>query len=357
MNTPNRFLHADAPGGFRLPTTPVAPKMKSSPAELPLTLTADVLRLPYTPAVRLVLAEIVSLYAANGGCCDASDPHFAARLSINKDTVSVAIKQLEAEGLISKTVVAVQGGKYRTLTPNLGAIAAKAATNPYPEVEVNTRRNFRRVQDGNSGLHTPEIPVPHAGNSGFHTPEFPISQPGISGGNTYTINIPEEYSNESSSAAHVAAAGREAKVEPAPVLAREVSPAEGPDASASHTRGARPKSAKSRPAKPERTSRPELPFLESDIGTPEAFAAAFAGTDYELANLAYYFEKITAWRQKGEVPRRKDWKATAKQFFLNDISSNSLVLAPGVQQHAAAASSTDPGTRPAGSGYRSKYDQ
>ncbi|MGI4822694.1 MAG: hypothetical protein ACRYFV_15905 [Janthinobacterium lividum] len=87
------------------------------------------LRLPYPPATRLVLAEIVSLYASNAGCCDASDAHFAARLTINKDTANVAVKLLEADGLVTKVVTRLPTGFYRTLTPNPAAIAAKAATN------------------------------------------------------------------------------------------------------------------------------------------------------------------------------------------------------------------------------------
>ncbi|UOR06263.1 helix-turn-helix domain-containing protein [Hymenobacter aerilatus] len=350
---PNRFLHAESAGS---PLTPITrPVMKLTPAELPLTLSADVLRLPYPPATRLVLAEIVSLHACNAGLCDASDPHFAARLSVNKDTVSVAIKLLEADGLISKVVVPVQGGKYRTLTPNPAAITAKAATNPYPDVEVNTRRNFRRVQDGNSGLHTPEIPVPHAGNSGFHKPEFPISQTGISGGNTSTTNIPIEHSIKPSSATHEAAVESE---EVGQVAAEEiqVDPIR-PAAQAPHTGGAA-EPAPSKPAKKSRlpkaprTSRPEVPFLESEYADYDTFAAAFVGTDYALANLRYYHEKISAWRQKGEVPRRKDWLATAKQFFLHDISSNSLVLDPSTQRAPAHAGAR--ATRP---GYVSRYDQ
>ena len=142
-----------------------------TPAEIPLTLSADVLRLPYTPATRLVLAEIVSLYAANAGCCDASDAHFAARLTINKDTANVAVKLLEKDGLVTKVVTRLPTGFYRTLTPNPAVITAKAATNTYPENTTSPSRNFRVAK--------PEIPASPTitlhGNSGYPYTEFPAT--------------------------------------------------------------------------------------------------------------------------------------------------------------------------------------
>ncbi|NVO30251.1 hypothetical protein [Hymenobacter lapidiphilus] len=82
-----------------------------------------------------------------------------------------------------------------------------------------------------------------------------------------------------------------------------------------------------------RQRKPEVPFADSELATYEQFAAAFAGTDYELADLRFYHEKVRNWRQQGEEPRRRDWKATATQFFLNDAQDNRLKLAPGVQHH------------------------
>lgn len=102
-----------------------------------------------------------------------------------------------------------------------------------------------------------------------------------------------------------------------------------------------------------RPQRPEVPFAESDLASFDAFAAAFAGTDYgQYADLRFYHEKIRNWRQKGEAPRRRDWKATATQFFLNDAHDNRLKLAPGIT-HAGGA---DAGPQDAGipaTGYRS----
>ena len=99
-----------------------------------------------------------------------------------------------------------------------------------------------------------------------------------------------------------------------------------------------------------------MPFDQSDLARYEDFAAAFQGTDYALADLRFYHAKISAWRQKGEPPRRRDWRATAIQFFLNDAHDNRLKLAPGVQQHHPGVTPPDAGTLFARTGYRSKYD-
>ncbi|WP_019949033.1 hypothetical protein [Hymenobacter aerophilus] len=106
------------------------------------------------------------------------------------------------------------------------------------------------------------------------------------------------------------------------------------------------------PPKRGRPHRPEVPFAESALATYENFAAAFAGTDYELADLRFYHAQVTNWRKNGEPPRRRDWKATATQFMLNDAHDNRLKLAPG--PHANNA--TGPGALFARTGFRSKYD-
>ena len=86
----------------------------------------------------------------------------------------------------------------------------------------------------------------------------------------------------------------------------------------------------------------DVPFSESEVAVLSAFCAAFVGTDYELADLAFYHELVGSWRDKktGEAPRRKDWVATAKRFMLNDARDNRLKLAPGVQQHSAGTSNS-----------------
>jgi hypothetical protein len=81
-----------------------------------------------------------------------------------------------------------------------------------------------------------------------------------------------------------------------------------------------------------KAKRPEVPFAESELADLSAFIAAFTSTDFELANLRYYHEKVANWRKDGEPPRRRDWKATAKTFMLNDVERNALVLAPGSQR-------------------------
>lgn len=105
-----------------------------------------------------------------------------------------------------------------------------------------------------------------------------------------------------------------------------------------------------------RPQRPEVPFAESELARYDDFAAAFADTDYVLTDLRYYYARISAWRQKGEPPRRRDWHATAIQFFLNDAHDNRLKLAPGVQQYHPSTPQPDAGTCFARTGYRSKYD-
>ena len=104
-----------------------------------------------------------------------------------------------------------------------------------------------------------------------------------------------------------------------------------------------------------RSPLPELPFRESALYDFEAFTAAFAGTDYALADLPFYHELVASWPDKttGEAHRRKDWVATAKRFMLNDARDNRLKLAPGV--HRPNAATGHAGARP--TGYRSRrYD-
>ena len=98
------------------------------------------------------------------------------------------------------------------------------------------------------------------------------------------------------------------------------------------------------PAAPPRPRRPEVPFAHSELATPEAFAAAFAGTDYEFADLCYYHEVVTNWRKDGEPPLRRDWLATAKRFMLNDSHDGRLKLHPSQHPsgpHRAPLSDTE----------------
>ena len=204
------------------------------PSKLPLTLSADVLRLPYTSSTRLVLAEIISLHAANRGRCDCSDAHLAARLTLNKDTVSVAVKLLSTEGLLIK-FVDKQSGFYRTLAPNLVAIAAKAATNPYPETTGSpTRKNRSSHQEipgsptRKSGPSYPEIP-------GSPTRKTPPPLPGDSG-TTTTVNISKNL--QSSTITADAVASENIKKNKNKVSVFEIPPADEIRRLATHTGGA-----------------------------------------------------------------------------------------------------------------------
>ncbi|SDY68016.1 hypothetical protein [Hymenobacter psychrophilus] len=118
------------------------------------------------------------------------------------------------------------------------------------------------------------------------------------------------------------------------------------DAAQAQTAAANP------PPKRGQPHRPEVPFAESALASYENFAAAFAGTDYELADLRFYHAQVANWRKNGEPPRRRDWKATATQFMLNDAHDNRLKLAPNPHANNTAG----PGTLFARTGFRSKYD-
>ncbi|MET4104745.1 hypothetical protein [Hymenobacter sp. UYP22] len=116
-----------------------------------------------------------------------------------------------------------------------------------------------------------------------------------------------------------------------------------------------------RPARRGRQQLPEVPFAESELADVEKFIQAFDGTDYQLADLRFYHAKIQAWRDRktGEPPRRRDWKACATQFFLNDAHENRLKLAPHVQRRPDGTLHEQPpaGDFFAATGFKSKYDQ
>jgi hypothetical protein len=302
-----RFLHSE--GGFTLP----APD-KMHPSEIALTLSADVLRLPYLPAIRLVMAEIVSLHAATG-LCDASDAHFAARLTISTDTASRAVKELSKDGLIVKVTSMTPTGLYRTLAPVPAAIAAKAQANPYPQ-SAGTPQNAGRED-------TRKMPVGYPQSAGTPTRKMPVGVPADCGSNI-PFNIPVSF-HQSSSTTPFGRGDAPAGPEAGEVPEEEELIGQGVGAEPALAPKKKVAAKKKGPTRP---SRPEVPFEESEIASYEAFEAAFADTDYALANLRYYHEKIKNWRQKGEPPLRKDWKATATQFFLNDVRDNSLQLAP-----------------------------
>ena len=153
---------------------PVAVPTKLTPGELPLTLTVDVLRVPYPAATRLVLAEIVSLHAATGNCY-CSDAHLAARLTLSLNTVSRAVQQIEADGLLIKHVDKA-AGNHRLLVPVPTTIKAFAAKNPYPQNEGRGT--------------TPKVRVAYPQSEGSPTPEMGDGLPPNWGTNT-TVNSTE----------------------------------------------------------------------------------------------------------------------------------------------------------------------
>jgi hypothetical protein len=68
----------------------------------------------------------------------------------------------------------------------------------------------------------------------------------------------------------------------------------------------------------------DLLFSESPYADKALFRKAFAGTDYESANLDYYHEVISNWSQS-KAARKKDWIATAKNWMLNDYREGKLL--------------------------------
>lgn len=108
--------------------------------------------------------------------------------------------------------------------------------------------------------------------------------------------------------------------------------------------------------RPGRPPRPEITFAESEYADVEKFIQAFEGTDYALADLRLYHEKVRLWRDRktGEPPRRRDWLATAQRFMLNDAHDNRLKLAPPTPPHGAPAG---PGGPQPGSTIDALYEQ
>jgi hypothetical protein len=62
-------------------------------------------------------------------------------------------------------------------------------------------------------------------------------------------------------------------------------------------------------------------FLDSDIGTPEAFKNYLENSEYSEADPVFYFSAMKDWidRKTGNPPKRKNWKLTFNTFARNDI--------------------------------------
>jgi len=79
-------------------------------------------------------------------------------------------------------------------------------------------------------------------------------------------------------------------------------------------------------------------FSESVFCDFDLFEIQFANTDYEQADLRYYFESVKNWSaSKGE--KRLDWVATARNFMLKDVQQNKLILKNGNKQTTSSGKS------------------
>lgn len=72
-------------------------------------------------------------------------------------------------------------------------------------------------------------------------------------------------------------------------------------------------------------------FKNSEFADKQKFIEQFKGTDYEFANLDYYFEAVLNWSNAGGK-MKQDWIATARNFMLNDKAKNKLQLNKDVKQ-------------------------
>lgn len=264
---------------------------RMSPAEIALTLSADVLRLPYTPATRLVLAEIVSLHAATS-CCDASNPHFMARLTLKHDVVNEAIQRLHEDGLVVK-VVNKAAGFYRTLTPVPAAIRAKAATNPYPEKPTSYSEKPTSPPSRKSRLGYSEIPT-------SPSRENPLTLVGNPDTNT-PLNLPSSFQEDSTPqtpAAHAAAVGsKKNKGESLASAAQPTAPTIAPPVAAA------PPAPKAKPAK---------------AGEPEHFAGFWAAWPKKEGRFdaCRAFAKLSPDDQAAATSRAEAW-LTARPDLLD----------------------------------------
>lgn len=335
MSPAHRFLHADGPG-FTLPALPAPAKMH--PSEIALTLSADVLRLPYPPATRLVLAEIVSLYAANAGCCDASDTHFADRLTISRDTASRAVQQLEADGLVEKEVVRLPTGFYRTLTPVPAAIQAKAETNPYPQ---NAARNTQNAARESSR----KMPVAHPQNAASPSRILPLALAAKSGCNI-PLSSTENFHTLNDDAAGAAALGSEKKI--GADFSSDALPAEATVSA--------PPVAAAPPTKLQLMRTSAVATYPAFVQAWDAAALANPDTyaDYATADLLHYHTALLDW-SNSNGKKKLDWLATIRASMRRDNDAGTLRRL-GVKPGATATAPSQVSQRQANSNaLRARY--
>jgi hypothetical protein len=64
-------------------------------------------------------------------------------------------------------------------------------------------------------------------------------------------------------------------------------------------------------------------FSNSPFADLETFKNSFTGTDYEIADLDFYFEAVKNWAESSGT-LKNDWKATARNFMLRDKKEGKL---------------------------------
>lgn len=83
----------------------------------------------------------------------------------------------------------------------------------------------------------------------------------------------------------------------------------------------------------------EHPFSDSEFFVFEEFEKQFKGTDYEVADLRLYYEKVKNWSTSKKIQLRTDWIATARNFMLSDLTENKLILKNGNKQQTSSGKS------------------
>lgn len=95
----------------------------------------------------------------------------------------------------------------------------------------------------------------------------------------------------------------------------------GEDRSGEDRRGARPVG---KGKQQSAALKPDRLFSDSPYSDRSLFLQAFAGSDYEGANLEYYYEIVKNWSESKQA-RKKDWIATVKNWMLRDFKEGKLV--------------------------------
>ena len=84
-------------------------------------------------------------------------------------------------------------------------------------------------------------------------------------------------------------------------------------------------------------NKPHL-FCDSIFFIFDEFEKEFNGTDYELADLRFYYENVKNW-SAGGGNKKIDWIATARNFMLKDKQENKLILKNGNKQQTSSGKS------------------